>query len=77
MNSSDYKKRVNPYTAEALSIPETMYKWNLSAYMVRKLAKECGAYVKVGGVTRILQPEFSSYIRSLASKENSNNQNKD
>lgn len=68
MNPIEYRKHVNPYTAEALSIPETSKRWDISAYMVRKLARECGAYVQIGGVTRILQQEFGDYIRSFKNK---------
>jgi len=68
MNSIKYRKNVNPETAEALSIPETAHKWDISEYMVRKLSKQCGAYIQIGGVSRVLQKEFSEHVRSFATK---------
>lgn len=73
MKSIKYRKNVNPETAEALSIPETAHKWDQSTYMVKKIAKQCGAYIQVCGATRILQCEFSEYMRALAIKPECDN----
>lgn len=69
MSSFGYKKHVDTDTAMSLTIPETAIKWNISAYMVKKLARECGAYVQIGSSSRILQKEFGDYFRSFAIKK--------
>ena len=66
MKAITYRKRVDVDKAEALSIPETAAKWDISEYSVRKLARQCGAYLRIGGTTRILQKEFAEHVRSFA-----------
>lgn len=66
MKAITYRKKVDPETAMMLSIPETAARWDISEYSVRKLARQCGAYLRIGGTTRILQKEFAEHVRSFA-----------
>lgn len=61
-----YREHVDASTAMMLSIPETAHKYDVSEWTVRKLAKECGAMVKIGSTARILQKEFEEHVRTYA-----------
>ena len=65
MNKITYRDHVDPATAWSLSIPGTAYKHDMSEYMVRKLAMECGALLKIHGIARVEQETFDAYLRTF------------
>lgn len=45
-----------------ITVPQAAYESNLSIKTTRKLAKEAGAFVKIGGSSRVIGEKFFSYI---------------
>ncbi len=45
-----------------ITVPQAAYESNLSIKTTRKLAKEAGAFVKIGGSSRVDSERYFAYI---------------
>lgn len=53
------KRSIN---GELLTLDQTCEVFNLGASTIRRLAKECGAEIKIGRACRYVKDEMSKYI---------------